>query len=488
MVENIHNILNQLGAAIEAQIGAANDHANAMKAQNERLINGLAALIGQPISNDNERDGENADRSETAIAPSTSKKRQTIADEAFLNALGNDWQTAAHVRKLLSERDIKVAEGTIYNRMRKLVAAYPDMIEAAAKPEMWRLKSGLRSPEVAPRRSKPAAHKKMTSKKTPRTSASAVSVQCANDNASPLYKPSLHHGDCLKIMRNIPDGSVDLVLADLPYGTTGLSIDHCVPMKPLWNEYRRIIKPTGNIVLFAAQPFANDLINAGRDLFKYDLVWKKQVATGFQFARHKPLKSHELILVFSPGTNASTARSARRATFNPQGAVEVERVNRTRTDISYLSNASHPKINKPYRGLSNCPRSVLEFDKRKGNKNQKSHPFSKPIDLLENLIRTYSNAGEVVLDNTMGGGSTCVAAMNTGRRAIGIEMDRGWFEFASARVESAMPSAMSDVESKPIVPISQSPQSEIYQGDCLEVMKQMPSKSVDLIVTSPIAA
>lgn len=482
-MENIHNILNQLGAAIEAQIGEANLRADTMKAQHEHLINGLAALISQPASNDNAKVDQVVDDTR-CCATETSKRavRGALEDSIFISALTTEWMSAGQLRAQLIALDFKVSEGTIYNRMRKLAVEREDIIDATQKPERWRLRETNKNDRpTRPKKVRQHAAKASRLKIVPTTH------DRKHSNTTEILRPVLHHGDCLDVMKTMPDDSVDLILADLPYGTTGLTIDHPLPLDAVFAEYRRILKkPTGNIVLFGSQPFTTDLVNAAPDLFRYSLIWEKDKATEFFHAASKPLKKHEDILVFSYGVNISGKRTKLRATYNPQGALPVRRKSKGASEVAYLKGAVRGlPLGREYNGLTNCPTDILSFAKEAGPKGVKRHPFAKPVALLEYLIRTYSNGGEVVLDNTMGGGSTCVAAMQTERRCIGIEKEREWFDFASERIAMANQQLPAAKIAKPLVPVAKTHNTEIYQGDCLEVMKHMPSGSVDLIVTSP---
>lgn len=426
----IHNMLNELGEAITAQLAAADRRAEAAEAVHENFLKGVLSLA---------RDMPTLTHAanENGSEPKTNSVTRAIEPEnALLDALTNEWITAGKLHKLLTARGIKIAEGTVYNRMRKLSAERPDEIEAAQHPERWRFKfpkvgSGkepIATPKVAKKRGQSAI--------MPRLRADPEIAVAANENTA-LHPPVLHHGDCLEIMKSIPDGSVDLILADLPYATTGLDIDKAIPLNELWAEYRRVIrKPTGNIVLFGSQPFTTDLVSAARDIFRYATVWEKNRSTGFQHAAAKPLKKHEDILLFSYGVNISAKRAEKqRATYNPQGVIPMKRKAKGVKPVNYLKNAvcGHPEGHE-YIGLSNCPIDVLRFPKDGVAKGEIVHPFAKPVALLEYLIRTYSNPGELVLDNTMGSGSTCIAAMGTGRKSIGIEQDENWFCYARERV------------------------------------------------------
>lgn len=493
MNENIHNILNQLGNTIEAQIASANDRVAIAEAQQARLLNGLRALIGQTGSNDNHPDvaateigAAEPESKLTVPEKARSASRFNVPETAYLAALNSEWSGAADIRKHLKACEIEVAEGTVYNRMRKLALSHSD-VESAAKPERWRLKA--EKPQVTPKQAVKQATAADQSR-PPRTR-SQIAATAINDNASPLHQPVLHHGDCLEVMSSMADQSVDLILADLPYGVTDLNIDVLIDMDRLWAEYRRIIKPTGNIVLFGSQPFTTALVNAAPDLFKYSLVWEKTRGTGYLQCHDKPLKTHEDVLIFSPGTNMRKQRSARRATFHPVGASTVTKTLKAGSTLNYL-NTKTPEKGRQYEGLVNCPRSVLKYPKDAVPRG-KGHPFAKPVALLEYLIRAYSNPGEVVLDNTMGSGSTCVAAMRSGRRSIGIEQNEKWFNIARKRVNTERRNATNDNEeslrgtgpSATCKPEVEASDLKLYRGDCLDVMRTMPSGSVDLIFTSP---
>ena len=237
----------------------------------------------------------------------------------------------------------------------------------------------------------------------------------------------LHNGDCLAGMSRIETGTVDLVLCDLPYGTTKCPWDRVIPFEPLWEQYRRVLKPRGALALFAAQPFATELINSARKLFRYDLVWEKGTAVGHANANRMPMRSHELVLVFYQ----------RLPKYHPQGLVPLEK--------PVVHRASGKKAGSVYGGMKNAsvqqftnyPRSVLHFASR----GKRLHPTQKPVELLEYLVRTYTDPGDLVLDNCMGSGSTAVAALRAGRRFVGFETDPGYFDIARRRVAEQLQAA-----------------------------------------------
>ena len=233
----------------------------------------------------------------------------------------------------------------------------------------------------------------------------------------------LIHGDCLEIMKNIPDNSVDMILCDLPYGTTRNCWDKMIDLEKLWEQYERIIKDNGAIVLFAQTPFDKVLGVSNLKLLKYEWIWEKPQGTGFLNAKKMPLKNHENILVFYK----------KLPIYHPQmDGDEIRKVKR---------NPSHKKTSNygafEYEEVSlykgRYPKSVLKFKYDK----QKFHPTQKPIELLEYLIKTYTNEREIVLDNCMGSGSTGVACLNTNRKFIGIELDDKYFEIAKERIKEA---------------------------------------------------
>ena len=237
---------------------------------------------------------------------------------------------------------------------------------------------------------------------------------------------TLWQGDCLELMKNIPDGSVDMVLCDLPYGTTRNKWDSAIPLDKLWEQYKRVIKDNGAIVLFSAEPFTSLLITSNIQWFRYDLIWSKTQGSDFLNANRKPLRSHENICVFYK----------KQPTYNPQktdGKPYKAKSGETTSTNFGKFNGNHYTENKDGK---RCPLSVLRFS---GEHNRgKQHPTQKPTDLLEWLIKTYTNESEIVLDNSMGSGSCGVACVNTNRHFIGIELDEGYFNIAKERIRKAI--------------------------------------------------
>ncbi len=241
---------------------------------------------------------------------------------------------------------------------------------------------------------------------------------------------NLINGDCLEVMKDIPDGSVDAIIADLPYGTTANKWDSVLDLNKLWVEYERIITDNGAIILTATQPFTTQLISSNLKLFKYEIIWVKSRPNGHLEAKNKPMRKHENILIFSKGASANGCKN--RITYNPQGLVKVERYNRNSTDTdNYGSRKSRPVGLVTKQEYTNYPTTIWEF----GSEGKTIHPTQKPLALMEWIVKSYTNEGETVLDNTMGSGSTGVACLNTNRKFIGIELDEGYFNIANERIK-----------------------------------------------------
>lgn len=237
----------------------------------------------------------------------------------------------------------------------------------------------------------------------------------------------LMHGDTIEKMKLLNDESIDLILADLPYGTTASSWDKIIDFKKMWAEYERIIKPQGAIVLFASGRFTNKLINSNEPIYRYKWIWKKNRAGNFVNANNRPMTSYEEICVFSKGVSANVKDLNRKMKYYPQGLVEVNKTIK-HGDSKFGTMAGKRKGHKKetVQKYTNYPRDILEFDCVA----KPQHPTQKPIELLEYLIRTYTKSSDLVLDNTMGSGSMGVAAVKSGRSFIGIELDNKYFEIA----------------------------------------------------------
>ena len=233
----------------------------------------------------------------------------------------------------------------------------------------------------------------------------------------------LIHGDCLEEMKNIPDKSIDMILCDLPYGTTQNKWDSIIPLEPLWEQYKRIIKDNGAIVLFAQTPFDKVLGASNLKMLKYEWIWEKQQGTGFLNAKKMPLKKHENILVFYK----------KLPIYNPQMIGNEIRTKKRNKNGKTTDNYGKFTYDEQSTYVGRYPTSILSFDRDK----EKFHPTQKPVALLEYLIKTYTNEGQTVLDNCMGSGSTGVACVNTGRKFIGIEIDKKYFDISKQRIEEA---------------------------------------------------
>lgn len=235
---------------------------------------------------------------------------------------------------------------------------------------------------------------------------------------------TLYHGDCLDVMTRIPSGSIDLILADLPYGTTECKWDAVIPFEPLWKEYRRVSKSNAAIVLTASQPFTSALIASNYDMFKYNWVWDKGNPTNVGNAKRQPMKYHEDIVVFYASQCVYNPIKWRGKPNHSQGK-SLKRISEALGTMGRIADNNN--------GLK-YPKSIISIHKHSSHGG--FHPTQKPVALMEYLIKTYTNEGETVLDNTMGSGTTGVAALNTGRRFIGIERDPEYFKIAQERIAS----------------------------------------------------
>ena len=244
-----------------------------------------------------------------------------------------------------------------------------------------------------------------------------------------MSKIDLYNGDCLEIMKNISDKSVDMILCDLPYGTTACKWDTVIPFEPLWEQYKRIIKDSGAIVLFANEPFASQLRMSNIKLYKYDWIWLKNTVDGFLNGKCRPLKKTENILVFSKKQARAGGDNMK---YYPQNLIAVNRkiTERKRINDEHVFER-RSRVGKQYtQQYTNYPINILKYSREP----KSIHPTQKPVALLEYLIKTYTNEGETVLDNCMGSGSTGVACVNTNRDFIGIELDKDYFNIAKQRI------------------------------------------------------
>ena len=242
-----------------------------------------------------------------------------------------------------------------------------------------------------------------------------------------MFNVNLMKGDCLELMKSIPDASVDMILTDPPYGTTACKWDSVIDLDSMWKELKRVVKPDGAILLFAQTPFDKVLGASNLNMLKYEWIWEKTTATGHLNAKKAPMKAHENILVFYK----------KLPTYNPQ---------KTQGHVRKTSTADRSKLNGEcygtqegvtvYDSTDRYPRSVQLFSTDK--QRVALHPTQKPVALLEYLIKTYTNENETVLDFTMGSGSTGVACVNTNRNFIGIESDENYFNIAESRINQAL--------------------------------------------------
>ena len=234
----------------------------------------------------------------------------------------------------------------------------------------------------------------------------------------------LWQGDCLELMNNIPDKSVDCIITDLPYGTTQCKWDTIIPFEPLWKQYNRIIKDNGAIVLFGTEPFSSHLRLSNLKNYKYDWIWDKVKGTGFLNAKRQPMRNHELISVFYK----------KQCTYNPQKTYGHKMKKSYRSKDLQTDVYGEMKNDYTYESTERYPRSIQVFST--DTQNSSLHPTQKPVALIEYLIKTYTNDGELVFDSCMGSGTTGVACINTNRRFIGIELDNNYFKIAKERMEN----------------------------------------------------
>jgi site-specific DNA-methyltransferase (adenine-specific) len=234
---------------------------------------------------------------------------------------------------------------------------------------------------------------------------------------------NLIHGDCLIEMKNIPDKSVDMVLADVPYGTTACKWDVIIPFEPMWNELKRITKDNGAICLFGSEPFSSRLRLSNLKMFKYDWIWKKTSPSNWLDCKKRPMGIFEVVSVFSQKSSV----------YYPQGLVQCnKKVTIPNNHSGAMFKSSGRERIAKVQEFTNYPKNILEF-----KKDGKLHTSQKPVSLLEYLIKTYTIENETVLDFTMGSGSTGVACKNLNRNFIGIERDDKYFEIAKQRIESS---------------------------------------------------
>ena len=243
----------------------------------------------------------------------------------------------------------------------------------------------------------------------------------------------LYNGDCLEVMKELPDNSIDFICCDPPYGTTNIKWDEMLDFKKMWKEYTRIIKPKGVISIFGSQPFSAQLICSKLDWFRYELIWNKNKCGSPGLAKYRPMKTHENILIFYKNSGG---------TYNPQMEKGEPYSRKSKNPNGYVGKKNdHNYGFKPVKSFTNngtrYPKSILNIS-RDFSAQQQIHPTQKPVPLIEWLIKTYTNKGEVVLDNCMGSGSTGVACINTNRDFIGIELDKEYYNIAKERIDEKL--------------------------------------------------
>jgi len=256
----------------------------------------------------------------------------------------------------------------------------------------------------------------------------------------------LYKGDCLEIMPTLEAGSVDAIITDLPYGTTACAWDSIIPFAPMWEQVKRVLKPSGAFITTGSQPFTSVLIASNLEMFKYEWIWNKVKPSGFPSAKLKPLKQHENILVFSEGATANG--SSRNMVYNPQMRKAIQKNVRPINNGSSLSsavfdkrkNTREAKSDIDYDPTKRYPYSILEYSGQEAecNNGNREHPTQKPLALYKYLVETYTNFGDVVLDICMGSGTTIEAAIRTGRKSIGIEKEQAYYSIAESRAKLAV--------------------------------------------------
>ena len=237
----------------------------------------------------------------------------------------------------------------------------------------------------------------------------------------------MHLGDCLEVMKSIPDGSVDMILCDLPYGTTACKWDVVIPFEPLWEQYKRVAKDNAAIVLTASQPFTTALIASNLNDFKYCWVWNKGVGVNFLHVKRQPLKVTEDVCVFY----------SKQPTYKPQKTAREKPIKKSNNNVGESSGFTVDGNNEKYVGRiyeDAYPTVLLNFSSRSSG-SRGLHPTQKPVALMEYLIKTYTNEGDTVLDNAAGSFTTGVACVNLNRKFIGIEMDKDYFDIGVNRIK-----------------------------------------------------
>jgi len=264
-----------------------------------------------------------------------------------------------------------------------------------------------------------------------------------DDTYKSKYDPSIHleinkihHGDCLDLMNGIPDGSIDMILCDLPYGLIACGWDKSIPASKMWNCYNRIVKDNGVVVLFSSGLFTPRVMLSNINGYKYKWVWVKNNSTNFIHAKNRPMTKHEDVLIFSKAPMGHLSQlSNKRMVYNPQGLIPINKTVKTSKNKFGTIAGKRPSIKDKYiMKYTNYPKDVL-IGFPEDRSNIKLHTSQKPVALCEYLIKTYTNKGDVVLDNCIGSGTTAIAAINTNRNFIGIELDKKYVDIANKRIE-----------------------------------------------------
>lgn len=261
----------------------------------------------------------------------------------------------------------------------------------------------------------------------------------------------IYNEDCLEAMKRLDDNSVDCIICDLPYNLTDCAWDKSViDLDAMWVQFKRILKPYNSAVMFASGKFTHKLIASNWDWFKYKWIWVKNAPTDFVNAHNRPMRKFEEVLIFSDGVPAHKGRSLKRMKYNPQGLTQCNKICNngaggacnvcdgvsTQKSVYAFWNQNDCKKKEYLQEQTGYPSDVLHFNALANG--QRYHPTQKPVDLLEYLIKTYTNEGETVLDATMGSGSTGVAAINTGRKFIGFELEKNFYDIAKKRIDEAI--------------------------------------------------
>ena len=250
---------------------------------------------------------------------------------------------------------------------------------------------------------------------------------------------NIYNMDCLEGMKQIPDGTIDAVICDLPYGTTACAWDSLIPKQPLWEQNKRILKHQGSVLLFGSEPFSTMLRMSNLDWYKYDWIWQKNVPTGFQHAKNMPMKDYEIISVFSAaGRGHANLLGNNRMTYNPQGLQSCHIIENGQSKFNNTvgKRPSHKEV--IVREQCNYPRMIINFDSQAGEgvNNDRIHPTQKPVDLIRYLVLTYTNPGMVVLDNCIGSGTTAIACIREHRHFLGFELNKEYFDNACKRIDT----------------------------------------------------